>query len=560
MARTSYWMPALIPLTLVLLCSAALGAGLDEITVKWSSEGTKVTLACDSPVSFKHYKLADPSRIYVECAGLKNNIKGHSYPGINRGGVAGISISRFDKADFSRIVVSTEKPLEYSASNQGSSIVLTLKTGGTVSSFPEWQAKKAEALVFKPPKEEVKPAAAAAPTAMTAEVKKPSVVKAEPGSRLVSMDLEDADLLTVLRALAEYSGRNIVAGKGVSGTVTVSLRNVAWLTALETILKANGLAYIEERGIIRVATPAEIARIQDEEERAALLIDKVYRIEFATVDEIAGVISKSLSRRGRLETDTRTNSLVVSDIASSQRSIERLISILDSPTPQVEIAVKVVDMSYSLKKELGIEWSVIGVQSRTFNVSGEVHIGDTITSPEVHVATLRDFAQIDANLRLWESENKLKVVANPRVTAVNNREATILAGQKFTITALDQRGNPITQLYTVGTLLRTTPHINSLEEITMDIHAELSEVDQASVLARTPIITTSEADTRQLVKDGETLVLGGFIKDSEGNAETGVPVLRNIPLIGRLFKSTAKTVERREVLFFITPNIIKRFE
>jgi hypothetical protein len=296
MARISYRMPAIIPLTLVLLSSAALGAGLDEITVKWSSEGTIVTLACDSPVSFKHYKLADPSRIYIECAGLKNNIKGHSYPGINRGGVAGISISRFEQADFSRIAISTAKPFDYTALSRGSDIVLTLKTGGTVSAFPEWQAKKAEALVFKPPKEEVKPAAVEAPSAVTTETKKSSMVKGEAGSRLISMDLEDADLLTVLRALAEYSGRNIVAGKGVSGSVTVSLRNVGWLTALETILKANGLAYIEERGIIRVATPAEIARIQDEEERAALLVDKVYRIEFATVEEIASVISKSVSR------------------------------------------------------------------------------------------------------------------------------------------------------------------------------------------------------------------------------------------------------------------------
>jgi type IV pilus assembly protein PilQ len=374
------------------------------------------------------------------------------------------------------------------------------------------------------------------------------------------MDLEGADLLTVLRALAEYSGRNIVAGKGVGGKVTVSLRDVPWMTALQQILSANGLDYVTESGIIRVATPAEIAKMRDEAEKAAPMLDKVYKIEFATVGEIAGVVAKSLSRRGHLETDVRTNSLVVSDISSSQKNIARLIAILDSPTPQVEIQVKVVDMNYRVARELGVNWSVTGIESRTFNVEGDLTLQQVLGPSQVRVGTISDFAHIDAELRLWESQNMAKVVASPRVTAVNNKEASILAGQKFTIVALDQRGNPITQLYTVGTVLRATPHINSLDEITLDIHAELSEVDEASVLARAPIITTSEADTRQLVRDGETLVLGGFLQDQISESEDGIPLLKDIPLLGRLFKTTSKITERREILFFITPHIIKRFE
>jgi type IV pilus assembly protein PilQ len=560
MARASYKMPAMIPLVLVLLCSTGLGAGLNGITVTKAPEGTQVILACDSPTPFKHYKLGDGSRIFIECTGLTSNIKGENYPGINRGGIVGISVSSFKQADFTRISIKTDKPVEYNAVGKGSEIVVTLKTG-TRPAFSPWHAHKAEAVVYKPPKEQVKPAAAQASVAKSVEAKKgPTVLTGTGGSRLISMDLEGADLLTVLRALAEYSGRNIVAGKGVSGKVTVSLRDVPWLTALKTILTANGLDYVTENGIIRVATPNEIAKMREEEEKAAPLVDKVYKIEFAMCDEIASVVNKSLSKRGHLETDVRTNSLVVSDIASNHQNLARLIAVLDSPTPQVEIQVQVVDMNYSMSRELGIDWTVTGIESRTYNVGGELELQQVFGPPQVRVGTIRDFAQINANLRLWETNNMAKVVASPRVTAVNNREASILAGQKFTIVALDQRGNPITQLYTVGTVLRATPHINSLDEITMDIHAELSEVNEASVLARAPIITTSEADTRQLVKDGETLVLGGFLQDQISESETGIPLLKDIPLLGRLFKSTSKITERREILFFITPHIIKRFE
>lgn len=562
MIRNASRLPLMIPPLLALFFSVALGAGLNDIVVTRSSQGTQVILVCDSPTPFRHYKLAAPSRIVLECTGLQNNINGQSYPGVNRGGVSSISISRFEQADFGRVIIQTALPVDYAAVGSANSVVVTLKTGAGTPAFSDWHASKSEAVVYKPPKEQVKPAPVVSPpTTETISTKKAAQPQTRRTGRLVSMDLEGADLLTVLRALAEYSGKNMVAGRGVGGSVTVSLRDVPWQQALEIILKATGYSYVEEGGIIRIATAGDLAKEREERERAAPVIDRVYKIEFATVQEIASVVSRSLSKRGRVESDVRTNSLVVSDIAESQHKIEKLVRILDSPTPQVEIAVKVVDMNYDFSRDLGLEWSTINVTSRTYNITGDLNIGEPITEGhQIQIATLRNFAKFDAKLRIFEKENKLKTIANPRVVAVNNREASILEGKKFTIVALDQRGNPITQLYTVGTLLRTTPHINSLEEITMDIHAELSDVSETSVLQRAPIITTSEADTRQLVKDGETVVLGGFIRESESASESGIPILRSIPLLGSLFKSTSKSVKRREIIFFITPHILRRLE
>ncbi|TET43987.1 type IV pilus secretin family protein [candidate division TA06 bacterium] len=561
MIKSASKVPLMIPPLLILLFSVALGAGLNDIVVTRSSQGTQVILVCDSPTSFRHYRLAGPSRIVLECAGLQNNIKGQNYSGINRGGVSSISISRFEQADFGRVIIQTALPVDYAVVGSANTVIVTLETGTGVPGFSEWRASRSEAVVYKPPREQVKPATVSPPTTKTVSTKKVAQPQTRRLGKLVSMDLEGADLLTVLRALAEYSGRNMVAGKGVKGTVTVSLRDVPWQQALKIILKATGYAYVEEGGIIRIATPSSLGRERDEREKAAPLVDRVYKIEFAEVREISTVVSRSLSKRGRVESDVRTNSLVVSDIAESQRKVAKLIGILDSPTPQVEIAVKVVEMNYDFSRDLGLQWTTENLTSKKYNITGDLTIGEPIEEGhQVHIATLRNFALLDAKLRIFEKEDKLKTIASPRVVAVNNREAMILEGKKFTIIALDQRGNPITQLYTVGTLLRTTPHINSLDEITLDIHAELSNVSETSVLQRAPIITTSEATTRQLVKDGETVVLGGFIRESESTSESGIPILRSIPLLGNLFKSTSKAVTRREIIFFITPHILRRIE
>jgi type IV pilus assembly protein PilQ len=146
------------------------------------------------------------------------------------------------------------------------------------------------------------------------------------------------------------------------------------------------------------------------------------------------------------------------------------------------------------------------------------------------------------------------------MTASNNQKATIFAGTRVTLSSVNLQGVATLQDFDAGTRLEVTPHINSLEEITMEIRTEVNSLDRASVALGQPIITTNEAETRQLVKDGETMVMGGLITKEESQAESGVPILKDIPLIGTLFKSTSTETSDREVLIFITPHIIKRGE
>jgi type IV pilus assembly protein PilQ len=234
------------------------------------------------------------------------------------------------------------------------------------------------------------------------------------------------------------------------------------------------------------------------------------------------------------------------------------VKILDTPTPQVEIMAKVVDMDMSVSQGLGIQWSLQGLSSRI--LSAEVNSNENpsiLGYGTINITTVPSLAQLNAAITMLEENGKAQTISSPRITAVDNQEASILGGQRFGIPTRDISGNTVIQFYEVGTKLEVTPHINSLEEITMEIHAEVSELDRASALAGRPIITTSEADSKVLVDDGNTVIIGGFIRKREAKTVRGIPLLKDIPILGALFRETTKTVEDRELLIFITPTIIK---
>jgi type II secretory pathway component GspD/PulD (secretin) len=249
---------------------------------------------------------------------------------------------------------------------------------------------------------------------------------------------------------------------------------------------------------------------------------------------------------------------VVTEVAPVHDRIEQLVKLLDTPTPQVEILVRVVDMDAQVTKALGIDWTLQGLESRILRA-------DVASNPTPQVAgfgvfnigTVPSLAQISATIQMLEESGKAQTVSAPRVSAIDNEEAKILGGQRFGIPTLDISGNTVIQFYEVGTKLQVVPHINSLEEITMEIRAEVSELDRASALAGRPIITTSEAESRVLVKDANTVVIGGFIRRRESKTTRGIPILKSIPILGALFRETTTTVEDRELLIFITPTIIR---
>jgi type IV pilus assembly protein PilQ len=219
---------------------------------------------------------------------------------------------------------------------------------------------------------------------------------------------------------------------------------------------------------------------------------------------------------------------------------------------------RVVDVDANASRALGINWTLEGLESQILRADITSNADPTVVGYGVfNIGSVPSLAQIAGTIKILEEKGKAQTISAPRITAVENEAASVLGGQRFGIPTRDLAGNTVIQFYTVGTKLEVVPHINSLEEITLEIHTEVSELDRASALAGRPIITTSEADSKILVKDGNTVVIGGFIRKKQTTSEKGIPILMHIPILGALFKETTTTVEDRELLIFITPTLIR---
>ncbi|MEO5618948.1 MAG: type IV pilus secretin PilQ [Candidatus Eisenbacteria bacterium] len=402
------------------------------------------------------------------------------------------------------------------------------------------------------------------------------------GSGTFSIDVEGADIRTVVRAIGEFSGRNIVVGKDVKATVRVRLNNVGWQEALRTVLRSNGLDYTDEGGILRVddASKLQSEAVDREAARAkqmelVALETRIIKLNYANASEMAASLQPSLTRRGSIQTEKRTNSLIVSDLSSSLDQVEQMAIKLDSTTPQIEITAKLVDVNVEALRELGIEWNAGLSPPEFFNSTpyppvpiklfndgdqgalGEHNTGIADPATRITYGLSKNWGFIEAQLQVLEQNRKANIISNPRITTVDNREAKILVGQKIPLIVQDVAGNPVSQLQTIGIQLKVTPHLTQDNKIIMDLHPEVSDLATRSTVQGGVIINTSEADTRVMVDDGQTAVIGGLIRTNESTVRRGIPFLMNMPLIGWAFRSDATARDNRELIIFVTPRILK---
>jgi type IV pilus secretin PilQ/predicted competence protein len=396
----------------------------------------------------------------------------------------------------------------------------------------------------------------------------PALLEITPGrdnGKTVSLDVQGSEIGTVLRSLASYSGTNIVASPRVTGKVTVRIDGVPWREAMTVILRAHGYDYIEEYGIIRVDTAEELRKEAVEGKRADRASDDLeplvmgmVGIDYANADEVKGALKQMLTKRGTIEIDKRTNTLIVSDIQSQVDLVKEAARNLDTRTPQVEINARLVDMDLRASRELGIVWSANNVKVAGVNAVGSGTVNAPIQGPagSLRFGTVQSYGDLALNLQALETANLAHLISNPVITTTDNREASILVGQKIPLIVQDQAGNAITQLTTIGILLKVTPHINSNEKITLDLHNEVSDLSSQATVQGGVIINTSESDTRVLVQNNETAIIGGLIRSVEAELSNGVPVLQDLPLLGALFRHSSRTKNSRELVIFVTPRIV----
>ena len=268
-------------LTILSILSLLKGVVINDIIVRSEGMNTKLIIESDGPFIANAFSLKDPARMVIDCSGVSSNLTGRSYV-LNTGGIKDISVTGFaGQPNLIRIVAKLNQDYSFLTATEGNNFVVTLLTGLTAP-IPTWQAITTQASA---------PVPAEAPPPVVPITKPPVSITGRP----ISIDLENADILTVLRALSEYAGVNIVAGKDVKGTVTVRLHNVPWKQALEIILRAAGYAYREDPGVIRVDTAENL----DKQDFDLPLISNVYKLEFATPGEMLTKIQAMLSPKGK---------------------------------------------------------------------------------------------------------------------------------------------------------------------------------------------------------------------------------------------------------------------
>jgi type IV pilus assembly protein PilQ len=394
------------------------------------------------------------------------------------------------------------------------------------------------------------------------------------------MSLKDADIKDVLRSFAQISGLNVVVQPGVRGSVTVELTNVPWDQALEQILKINGLGYELEGNIMRIA-PINTLRTEAEAKRQLAAAQSlsiplstiIKKVSYAPAGSMAGLLQRSvMSQRGAVIVDARTNTLIIKELPAYMKTVIAIIETLDTPEPQVQIEARIIETTKNFSRSLGIQWGFLGVSDAEHgnttglqfpnngSVDGSVNLltGGANGLLEIAMGNVLDTFSLDITLQAAEDEGLVNILSAPRVTTLNNQQASIQSGLQIPIQTV--ANNTVSVQFVNATLrLDVTPHVTAEGTVLLDISIQKREplLAFAVVGATNAPISTKDAKTRVMVRDGGTTVIGGIYKVTEDRGEDRVPGLANIPVLGYLFKNKRRSDENEELLIFITPRVIK---
>jgi len=415
--------------------------------------------------------------------------------------------------------------------------------------------------------------------------------------RRISLDFQQADITNILRLIAEVSGFNIVVGEGVKSKVTMKMVNVPWDQALDMLLKMNGLGMFRQGSIVWVDSLANLSKQQDEEARARdsktkaePVIDRVFYIRHIPAQELMQSLRQNLSPRGRMQFNNGSNALVVQDTESKLAVIKQLVDGLDLEVPQVQIEARIVQADTVYARGMGIQWGftthnfsqsgfhLIGNPTGAYNQAGgtgndtiersflvnlPAQVGGLPAVPGVGwtFGKLADGFSLDMRLSAGELLGLTKVIAAPKITTLDKREAKISQGESIPFQTTSLQGTQTT-FVDANLELNVTPQITSRDpneeykRIMMKVRATRNAVGARSNPAG-PSIDRREATTQVLVRDGETMVIGGVFVDTQSNNVQGVPYLSRMPVLGWLFKNKSESVGKQELLIFLTPSIIR---
>lgn len=396
----------------------------------------------------------------------------------------------------------------------------------------------------------------------------------------ISIETNNMDIRDALNFITEESGVNMVISEDVRGNVSLKLRQVPWDQALVVLMQSRKLGYTRQGNVLRIAPLQDLkaeeddaTKLQQARKNIEPLKVRMFPVSYARVEELEKKIKDFLGDRGRVVGDVRTNSLVVTDIDENIERAAKLIASLDTQPPQVLIESKIVEAQESFTRNIGINWGATGAPIKLgntargpVNMNPAFNINPTAAVPgnlnfNVNVGTLDLFGTLQAALSLSESQGQVKILSAPRIMTMSNEKADINQTTEEPVRQVTQNGTATQETFQFKPLtlkLEVTPQVTADASVIMKVtvNRQFRGADVSSAGQGAFAVNSREANTRVLVKNGQTAVIGGIYQSDAVENENGVPWFRELPIVSYLFKTKNVTRNKSELLVFLTPRII----
>ena len=405
-----------------------------------------------------------------------------------------------------------------------------------------------------------------------------------PNKKLYDFNFVNMDYDAIFRSVSVIAGVDILIAPDVKGKISLHVTKKTWQETLDIICNMNDLTWVIQDKYISIQRQstyqAKQKKIADEEKQAeqmAPLVRKNFQVHHAKADELVKVLDNMKSNRGKISVVERTNSIIVYDTENKIEQMANALTELDVETLQIMITAKLVVVNSELARELGVDWTAaVGSASLTpgtaaaaganaansSRISGAIQSFPNRASPAVtNPSTAITASLLDNNLQIAISnlmgDASTEVLASPQVSTLDNTEARVFMGDQVSIRVIDDSGESSTKMVETGIKLTVTPHVTGDNRILLDLYPQNNSYgyDEKGEI----VISTQEAKTKVVVADGETVVIGGLTRNENTESESGIPFLKDIPLLGNLFKYSRKAITKKDLVIFVTPRIIRNY-
>ena len=477
---------------------------------------------------------------------------------------------------------------------------LPAKATQKACSFQQWHARAESARGHSPTKAKRMPVRSR-PEADARISSPPATPPRKLPSQKLNMKMNGTPVPVLLRTLARAAGLNIMINESVTGHMDINVKDTTWDQVFQGILGAQGLSYKWEGDIIRIVSlkdrETELKKLEAEQkikakqreiQKAAPLETRIVSIDYAHAKDLKENLEKLITRQkeddplGSIMVHEGTNSLIIQAIPSDIEHIISLIDRLDQPTPQILIEAHIVEATKDTARELGIQWGGLSHSGNSWIYPGAKSsdvLGNKLSAGGIDPTSgfAANFpAMMEEGLGLTigiareaigdhilavqlsalQEEGRLNILSSPSITTMDNRKALIEAGKEVPYQTVEDDEVKIEYKKAVLSLL-VTPHVIEGSTLRLNINTSKNEVDFTHTVDGNPTIITRKAETNVILFDGQTTVIGGLNQETTSDAESGVPFLKDLPLLGLLFKGTDRSSKKEEVLIFITPHILK---